>query len=160
MFNNNSFTIQIGYYGGTSTKDYAFGADFYTEQYTATKHASDNIIELGEYMSDAMKSQMEVFGGFAMAFGIIVALIGGVITCYFGCKMYGTESKSLPINTNSENYHSSINNSFLGSNIGARPLAGGTSSTSKSEEKEWKCSKCGTINPSYVGTCSCGNGKS
>ncbi len=53
-----------GYYG-TLTSDARFGADFYTEQYAATKHAADNINSVGQLIDkicDSMKSLSVVFG--------------------------------------------------------------------------------------------------
>ena len=69
-----------GYYSGTSTSSYTFGADFYTEQYTATEHAADNILSVGHYLDDVVEFAFK-------AIGLFIAVLGGTITCYFGCKL-------------------------------------------------------------------------
>lgn len=62
------------------TPDYQFGADYYTEQYAATRNASDNIVSVGKLLSREFETGMQVLGLVVMCFG------AGVI-CYFGCKI-------------------------------------------------------------------------
>ena len=68
---------------GTSTTSYSFGADYYTEQYAATKHAADNINSLGDYYQEVTEFGIKSISGFVMAFG-------GVVVCYFGCGLFDT----------------------------------------------------------------------
>ncbi len=68
------------HYLGDLAYGYTFGADFYTEQYSATMKAANNIKELGEYLD-------EVFSFASIGMGLITASIGAAITCYFGSKL-------------------------------------------------------------------------
>lgn len=58
------------------TDSYTFGADFYTEQYTATMHAANNLANIGWLL----KEFTSIFGGF-------IACIGASLVCYFRYKL-------------------------------------------------------------------------
>lgn len=73
---------------GNSTYSYSFGADFYTEIYSATENAADNILAMDNYLRDVMEFLL-------VAAGLIVAAFGGVVTCYFGCKL--ADAKNPPV---------------------------------------------------------------
>ena len=78
------FYLAFGYDGypfsGTRTMGYTFGADYYTEQYAATENAANNVLELGKYFQGITEFILATVG-------LIVAAFGGVISCYFGCKL-------------------------------------------------------------------------
>ncbi|MBR0146159.1 MAG: hypothetical protein IJM25_05790 [Eubacterium sp.] len=66
-------------YIGYSPMSIKFGGDYYTEQYAVTRHVADNVNELGEFMEESI--------GFGFkAGGLIVALLGGIVVCFFACK--------------------------------------------------------------------------
>lgn len=58
------------------TDSYTFGADFYTEQYTATMHAANNLANIGWLLTEFTS----IFGGF-------IACIGASLVCYFTYKL-------------------------------------------------------------------------
>lgn len=64
--------------------DTSFGGDFYTYQYRATRHAAENVSELGELIESVSTSTFTMGGFMAIIFGVI-------IICYFGCKMQSVE---------------------------------------------------------------------
>ena len=93
-----------GTYNGRETLSYSFGADYYTEQYSATENAADNILEVGEYLEEIVEFLVRMGSLLVMGFG-------GVVICYFGCKLaedstststmkgrekYKTEEEELP----------------------------------------------------------------
>jgi hypothetical protein len=67
-------------YTGAETLGYVFGADFYTEEYSATENAADNILALGNYLAEVTKFILFVIG-------LLFSAFGGVIVCHFGCKL-------------------------------------------------------------------------
>lgn len=59
---------------------YTFGADYYTEQYGATRAAAINVAYLGRFTQEAM-----IFGISFM--GKALAVIGAAVICFFGYKL-------------------------------------------------------------------------
>ena len=77
-------------FSGHSTSSAKFGADFYTDEFEATKNASDNVMEVGRFINKAYDSSVTFLG-------IFVSLIGGAVVCYFGCKI--NDSKAVTVNS-------------------------------------------------------------
>lgn len=66
-------------YNGSLTSGYTFGADYYTEQYAATKNTADNVNALGSYVENSIKAT-------GSTVGLFISLLGCVVICYFGSK--------------------------------------------------------------------------
>ena len=67
-------------FSGSSSASYTFGADYYTEEYTATRNAANNVLGLGANYRDAMKFTFRTIG-------FVISALGGVIICFFGYKL-------------------------------------------------------------------------
>jgi len=63
---------------------YAFGADFYTEEYRATAKAANNLYNVSRGIENIYRSS-----------GFLVILFGGVVISYFGC-IYADTKKTIP----------------------------------------------------------------
>lgn len=87
-------------YHGSTTLSYSFGADFYTEEYNATENAANNIEELGYYFENVIKFVLKVMG-------FLVIALGGVIICYFSCKLAEVNNNSTPISQLNNGYSQS-----------------------------------------------------
>lgn len=78
---------RVQYYENTAEKSslnsITFGADYYTEQYRATK-------EIAEYLCDTRNTMAEL--PYLLPAGIFTILFGFATMCYFGCK-YGEAKK-------------------------------------------------------------------
>ncbi len=61
---------------GETTYKVEFGGDFYTEIYSVTKDAVEDINKLGDVIAEIEK-----------AFGYFVSLLGAMIICLFGSKL-------------------------------------------------------------------------
>ena len=74
-------------FNSISTEGYQFGADYYTEQYAATKNASDNVARVGNYLEKAIN---------AAAAGVCVLLLGLGLAdiAYFGMKLAAENEKT------------------------------------------------------------------
>lgn len=68
---------------------FSFGADYYTDQYEATRDAALNVAYLGYDIQDYFNYGIATLGKF-------FALLGAVVVCFFGYKLGGAleESKS------------------------------------------------------------------
>lgn len=80
-------------YKGSNTSSYKFGADFYTEEYAATKNASDNVNELGEFAESTVNSITRIVYDIKNLVGIFVSLFGGAVFCFFFCKLDESNDK-------------------------------------------------------------------
>ena len=67
-------------FNGIYTNSVQFNGDFYTSQYEVTKNVSDNIDHLGNYLNSAIKFFFE-------AMGMITAVVGAIVSCYFGSNL-------------------------------------------------------------------------
>ncbi|MBR1764412.1 MAG: hypothetical protein IJ746_03360 [Ruminococcus sp.] len=72
---------ELEYHSYGYLKDTAFGADFYTYEYDATRKAADNVDHLGYFVQSAV-----VF------FAIIIAVLGLIEIAYFGIKLSETKN--------------------------------------------------------------------
>ena len=108
----------------SKTEDYKFGADFYTEQYAATRNASDNIVAVGKLISRTFETGMQVMGGVVLIFGM------GII-CYFGCII--TENKE---SAKRDNHYAYLGNTGIITNGGMAgvPSSPGQGNTTIAEE--------------------------
>lgn len=70
-------------YSGEVPLDYSFGADFYTEQYGATRDAAINVNRLGNVVEDG-------FNIFTRFTGLFITFSGAATVCYFGVKLSET----------------------------------------------------------------------
>lgn len=88
------FEIHLGgSFEGNSTSSYKFGADFYTEEYAATKNAADNINELGDFAESTVNSITRMTYDIKNLVGIFVSLLGGIVICFFFCKLDESNDK-------------------------------------------------------------------
>lgn len=67
-------------FNGIYADSVQFNGDFYTSQYEVTKNVSDNIDHLGNYLDSAIKFFFE-------AMGMITAVVGAIVSCYFGSNL-------------------------------------------------------------------------
>lgn len=72
-------SINIYGYSGSYTSSYTFGADYYTEQYAATRNTANNLDNFAEYAERVVEKTMPCIG-------VIVALFGAAVSCFFGCR--------------------------------------------------------------------------
>ena len=79
-------------------------------------------------------------GAIIIAGGLLFSWLSNLILYAFGELVDKTSLIESYLNTNKTNSSSSTHNRIAGPN-------------------EWKCSKCGSVNQNYVGTCGCGQTK-
>lgn len=121
-------SYSIGTYVSASV---GFNGDFYTYEYQATAIAAQNVNALSRNLR-----------AFASICGWVVAIVGGIVFCYFGCKLGDANSAAAP------SYNSAAGLSYGSKASAPKPVqsSGGT----------WVCN-CGTRNPNANKFCNgCG----
>ena len=76
-------------YIGARPSSCTFGADYYTEQYGATRNAANNIAELGEFIDESSDFAFRIIG-------LVIIAFGCVTICYFGCQLADEVDPPLP----------------------------------------------------------------
>lgn len=74
-------------FNAVSTEGYQFGADYYTEQYAATKNASDNVARVGNYLEKTINAA-------AAGVGVLLLGLGLADIAYFGMKLAAENEKA------------------------------------------------------------------
>lgn len=129
------FFFGISIFGySISLNDCVFGADFYTEIYTATSRINDSIGILSETVESVGKT--------------ISIMLGFVFILGFGIKLLNIIDEYTKSYSKTYNY-----------NLTLTPKLTSDEQETIIEEGGWKCPNCDTTNPNYITTCKCGTSK-
>ncbi len=150
------------------TDSYSFGADFYTEEYEATKNAADNAAVTANNVRELGNTITNCFGTLLIAVGLIVCLYSLKEAVVVGVTASGDKPAAQPsvekapevqpIFTQPYVDKTDVDKTAVDQTAVAEPAAV-IADDREPGSNEWKCPKCGTIHQNYVGTCGCGETK-
>lgn len=156
-------------YSTTSTDSYTFGADFYTEQYKATKHAADNAKATANNVRELGSTMATCFGTLLLATGLLVSFFSlkkAVVTAVSteGEKTVQTPVEQIAVDQTNDTKPSveeaspakpSDTEPIPTNNINSEPVAKPIFNDEEParEKKSWECPECGFQNSPVVSVC-------
>ncbi|MBQ6895542.1 MAG: hypothetical protein IJN40_08655 [Clostridia bacterium] len=160
IFSFAAFSGDAAISSGTYTNHSVYGGDAYTGIQNAAADTANNVAKLGSGI-EALHSKVSQIGGF------LLLILGALITLNYSKQLLEIneaeeENSYTPDNETSPKCcavcgHTISEGADFCANCGNKVSSVPLEKTPN--DNEWKCSKCGLVNPGYTDTCSCGNPK-
>ncbi len=160
IFSFAAFSGDAAISSGTYTNHSVYGGDAYTGIQNAAADTANNVVKLGSGI-EALYDKISQVGGF------ILLIAGALIILNYSkqlAEINEAEEEYIYIPDTQNNPkccdvcgHTVSDGADFCANCGNKVYSAPVEKTPN--DNEWKCSKCGTVNPNYTGTCSCGNSR-